>query len=538
MCLCAGATRVGASLCAVAVGLVGLALAACSPRTALDPVKEQDSALSPKAWQHIEDSLAVVESAFFDTTDTRAIDGMLTVLRMGANPSVKTGAGDAAHSSAGRFSNISLDVTAVRGTHEEVRAHFDAKRMFSMGLRASERWTLGFLRLRRDGFIRNVVLGNLTLRMGERLILGRGFRSYRDITAGGVREGMVAVPSLSRWFGRPGASIAAGYGRWRLQTTVLGPVAATRFHPSMGWLTLARRSRVTAAGLTLGLPIGRSSARGQHAIRLLSLHAAHRAGDFDLSGEHVHYLGGDSFLALRLSQRGVHRWSIRYYVAPLFATASAPSLEPIPDGTVVQGIAADVARRSGAKTTRLAVSLGHRRSASERRLFRRATLSISGRQNGREWECGAFAREEVQTGFSRGPLAVTGPDREEHDLRLRGALRAGGDRVSHVVRLDYAPGREWRSGGLLLAITTRMLVGRLDARLQVSAYSFPSGRRGFISRPGVGAWEWFSIVYGRGSDVAVRIRLSVTEHVSLIGYYGEPWLNEGRVYIGARVRLH
>jgi hypothetical protein len=132
-----------------------------------------------------------------------------------------------------------------------------------------------------------------------------------------------------------------------------------------------------------------------------------------------------------------------------------------------------------------------------------------------------------------GETASTSSDRE---IRFRCKVVAIPDpRWSHAVVVDYRPGKRWSSDGLTVIITAKADLWRLQATGQVAAYSLAAGQGVFISRPGIGSLERLSSVYGAGSEVALRFRLRLAEGLCLLGYYGEPWLRERRMYVGLQL---
>jgi len=102
--------------------------------------------------------------------------------------------------------------------------------------------------------------------------------------------------------------------------------------------------------------------------------------------------------------------------------------------------------------------------------------------------------------------------------------------------LEYFPVKG-RADGALLTLATTARSGRLELSGRMSAYHIPKGRVGFISRPGVGTFEFFSSVYGRGSDLSIRARAEVSRAIRLEVYFGTPWGKEARAYAALRLRL-
>ncbi|MCK5406342.1 MAG: hypothetical protein KAJ37_02755, partial [Candidatus Krumholzibacteria bacterium] len=204
------------------------------------------------------------------------------------------------------------------------------------------------------------------------------------------------------------------------------------------------------------------------------------------------------------------------------------------NGDVLRGAVADARARYKGTSFRITASLGSRDSATERRRRRRATVSARRNRGAARWEATVALLGDTRVGPPGllGEVAQTASNRE---IRFRGKVTlAAGPRLSHTVVVDYRPRQRWRADGLTIIVTARADLGRLRASGQVAAYSLAKGQGVFISRPGVGSFEGFSSIYGRGSDVALRFRLRLKEGLSLVGYYGEPWLKEHRTYLGVR----
>jgi hypothetical protein len=109
--------------------------------------------------------------------------------------------------------------------------------------------------------------------------------------------------------------------------------------------------------------------------------------------------------------------------------------------------------------------------------------------------------------------------------------------LSTRVRLDYMPRFKGLNGGTLLQLGMTFRSERLDARLQIAAHSMSPGRSAFIARPGAGSFELFSAVYGKGSDIAIRVQWWMTRRLAVFAYHGSAPARADRVYLGLRGRL-
>jgi hypothetical protein len=389
------------------------------------------------------------------------------------------------------------------------------------------------MQLRRWWLIRNVVVGNMTLRMGERLVLGRGLIDYSMLTAPGVDNGLTAAPSLSRWFGCLGLAVELGTERWTGQAVLTGKTTA-RFEPAMLWLSTGYRLASTRIGVTVGTPGGRVTVPRDPQATVVSAWGSYRGDGLEMSAESATWQRTRTCFALRVSQRRSPKWSVRYYHAAKFSAGTNPAIDPMPNGDVLRGAVADARARYKGISLRVTASLGSCDSASERRRFRRATVSARRHRGVARWEASVTLLGDTRVG-PPGVLGEVARTTSDSEIRFRGkAVLAAGPRLSHAVVVDYRPRRRWCVDGLTIVVTGRANLGCLQASWQVAAYSLRKGQGVFISRPGIGSFEGFSSVYGAGSDVALRLRLRLKRGLSLIGYYGEPWLKEHRTYLGVQ----
>jgi hypothetical protein len=101
-----------------------------------------------------------------------------------------------------------------------------------------------------------------------------------------------------------------------------------------------------------------------------------------------------------------------------------------------------------------------------------------------------------------------------------------------AARIEHMP-RIGRVGpGTLLSLVMEVATRRVEARVQLSAHALSPGRRAFVSRPGVGPFESLAPLYGDGSDLSVRLRVAAWEGARFVVFYGSPWLEAARVYLG------
>ena len=521
-------------MAAIAVGrLAGLAAVlcllcqtACSPRhTAARSVPAGDSS-SSQIVVHGDSILSLENALTLDDIPAEAIAEI-------PNADLERRADNTARKNRRGHTRVSTDVLVVHGPRSDINGRLRLGSLASAGCRSDGRSTLGFVQLRRWRLIRNVIVGNMTLRMGERLVLGRGFIGYSMLTAPGVGNGVTAAPSLSRWSGRPGLAVELGTERWMGQAVLIGETMG-RFEPAMLWLSAGYRLASSRLGVTVGTPSGRMTATRNRDATVVSAYASYRGDGLEVSAESATWSRAHTCFALRLSQRHSPRWSVRYYHAAKFSAGTNPAVDPTPNGDVLRGAVAAARVRYKGTSLRITASLGSRDSASERRRFRRATVSARRTRGAARWEASVALLGDTRVG-PPGVLGEAAQTTSDREIRFRGkVVLTAGPRLSHTVVVDYRPGQRWRADGLTIIVTARANLGRLEAKGQVAAYSLGKGQGVFISRPGVGRFEGFSSVYGRGSDVALRFRLRLKRGLSLIGYYGEPWLKEPRTYLGVQ----
>ncbi|MBP2681597.1 MAG: hypothetical protein H6Q78_1460, partial [Candidatus Krumholzibacteriota bacterium] len=51
-----------------------------------------------------------------------------------------------------------------------------------------------------------------------------------------------------------------------------------------------------------------------------------------------------------------------------------------------------------------------------------------------------------------------------------------------------------------------------------------------------GPYEWFGSLFGRGSDLAVRLRVRMSNASRILLFYGTSWRGAERMYVGAEVQ--
>lgn len=425
---------------------------------------------------------------------------------------------------------------ATYGPRTELSAVLDLGENLSVGFRVRDSDPLGFAVVTPPRWIRRVVVGNMVLRMGERIVLGRGFVDYPFHTTRGRAEGVVVSPSLSRWSGRPGLAIDLGGERLAIQSVFVSETP-TRLEPSPGalWLSVASRAAGVECSAALGRRVDGNAVA--EAPLVTSLCARYPGDGFVASAEWA-TVSRRRYFAVTLSSRGAFAWFARVYRVPAFPATAMPSSDLSSNGNVQQGASIVSSARLLRTKTRFAILLGSRITGTERRMFRRLMLTAGGRTGIVSWEGSVTA-----VGTDRISLPKT-PDVQavvaDGDRALRGRVKlqiASGPHVSYSLAIDHRIGAGWRGDGLVLIVAGRAHWKRFETRWQTAAYSLGPGQGALITRPGVGSFESFSSVYGGGSDNAIRIRVRLSPDLLLTAYLGEPWQKQQRLYVGASATL-
>jgi len=439
------------------------------------------------------------------------------------------------------------EVVGVTGYRSQLRVDVRAGGGFSAGLKTDRSGSVGFLRLSRPGWVRSVYVGHLNMRMGQRLILGRRLGMYASSATGPVSGGVTVTPSLSRWFGRTGGGVEIHMGRWTCHSVLVGALDVDeRWRPRSLWISLVRSSRWVSTGVSVGEQIGcriesAGSPKGRRPA-VFSAHAAVRRDGVDGSGEVVWFSNGRAYFALRAARRGrprYPRWSLLVFRAPYVSSTLNFMTDLDPGTRTVQGTRMDVSWKISRVHATVACLVGRIWSPSEKSVYRRVVVSArAGRRDAVSWECSLVRSIRSYDRHPADRLTRQSSLDKRENFRCRAAIEfRRGRLLSTKIRLDYMPPVGEVGDGTLLLVGMGVRTKRLDARLQIAAHSIPRGRSAFIARPGVGSFELFSAVYGKGSDVSIRVQLWVTERIALFGYHGSSPARRNRVYLGIRGRL-
>ena len=528
----------------VAVAVIVSSVAACAPRSSIPAARREgvegiergsesrddQTAQSPDTTGRTDEKL--LESGALDGARPTDLDDASVDLPADPAPMRRVGAG-------------SLELDAVTGFRSDSRLRYEDRRGFSAGARLDERGFIGFLRVDGKGVLKTIHVGRVTVRGGERLVLGRGMGSYATAGLGPVRAGFAASPSFSRWYGYPGSAVEIGWRRWRLCGVALGPSAGEMaFRPMSLWTSVLHDRDRGSVGVTLGQPLGPAAAgvapeaaRGE-GPRVVSVFASYRGRSIESSGEAAGIEGGKVFFAARVVGRTRaprSRWSALFFRAPRESPLGGSGLEPV--GRTDQGTTLELSRSFGAIGLSAVLVAGRTRSERCQTSYRRLSLVLSERGAAPVWwETSVVHKDGCEEAFPTNPVDIEFTRERTSDLRLRASVGIrDGRSLCSSVRVDVLPGHVGNRG-VVIVLSTELVGERVDGRLQVAAHSLPPGRPAFLWRPGVGAYECFAPLYGDGSDVAFRGGFRLTGGARVLVFYGSSWSGAARVYLGLEYR--
>jgi len=449
-----------------------------------------------------------------------------------------------------REEDFSCEITAIAGYRSDTRARVDGWHGLSGGVRVGESAPIGYVGVGGHGALAGLQVGRFKVRTGERLILGRGIGSYATSGSGAVREGFAVSPSLSRWFGENGAALGVEWAGWRCHTVVFSRGEGKWSQPRTVWVSVVRRMEWGMAGITAGEPLASASedaggdTSGNESLavtrpRVVSCHGSFRGDGLGGSCEVAHIAQGEVFFAARMTQQRLRshcRWTVLLFRAPYSSPNGETGLEPVTKAD--QGVRLDLSLRLGGVRALAVLISGRTWSPSRLRSYRRLSVAFEGgARRSIRWEASAQARSDAEDAYPTGAfIREVSPD-ISRELRLRAAVETGGGKgVNTSARIEYLPRIDDIAPGVLLGVATELTTERVEARVQLTAHSLPPGRRGFASRPGVGPFESLAPLYGKGSDLSVRLRARVWGSATLVVFYGSAWSEEERLYIGAEYR--
>lgn len=406
----------------------------------------------------------------------------------------------------------------VAGPRRDVTARATAGGV-SLGVRRVDDNVVGYAEWRGTGVVRRLHAGHLRCRLGEQLLVGRGFGVYPTAYSATPAGRMTWSPALSLAGGADAAAMELGAGRWRFRSMVVRPAQGS----DTGWIESGYESNA----MRLGIAVGSSIERGTPTVG--SVHALQRVGDVVVSAEMVG-TGGAIFGSARLSADALGAVSI--FNAPWLTSTVEPLSDLAPPRGVLRGAVVEWRALTRARVAGR-ILLTSRALAGEHRWRRQIWLSSRRRRRG-TWsiEASMYHSSLITETPPREEAAWQTVREQEGRTRFRLAFDVHDKHGRHRLRLDYLPG-----GGdsMLAGVGSRMVLGMLEVEWRFAAYALRRGQQGFIARPGPGPFELFGSVYGRGSDVAVRLRARLFHGLRVFAYYGGPYLKSPRVYVGAEI---
>jgi hypothetical protein len=270
--------------------------------------------------------------------------------------------------------------------------------------------------------------------------------------------------------------------------------------------------------------------------RAVSGHGSVRGDGFDGSVELARN-GAEWFFAGRAVRAGrKDRWSLFVFKAPHDVPPAGPQAgAPV---KIEHGVTAGASRRVGGVKTSAWFCGGRVAGRKECDTYRRVIVQVESGATGEvEWMLRVCGRERCDETFPTSEVVREAARELRRDLTIRGAVSVrSGQGVRAVARVDHTPRSDGIEAGTVVAVATDVCASRVDARLTLTGYSLGTGRRGWASRPGIGAFEWFRTLSGRGSDLSVRLRLRVTTTCGFVVFYGSSWRGDRRWYAGAECR--
>jgi hypothetical protein len=265
-----------------------------------------------------------------------------------------------------------------------------------------------------------------------------------------------------------------------------------------------------------------------HRGTLWSIHGRAMRKSIEVSGEVAGSLER-TFASLRVARKS--DWSLFIFHAP----SSSSLVDPLVDVRLIPGEVrgAVVAARRKVSAVMLAGRLLLQRRRVDGGIHRRRQTWMSARRVGRSsvrWELSLYNGSTQSDMFPGEVVADHIEQSVESNTRLRAELQTPDkEHVRHRIRVDYLPGG---GDGVMMLVGTRARLAMVELEWRLSAYSLERGQAAFVSRPGVGPFELFSGLYGRGTDLSLRLRAQLGAGLRVSGYYGRPHLKPPRAYLG------
>lgn len=439
-----------------------------------------------------------------------------------------------------RFPVAGLDLELITGSGEEARCTLAVTEGLRAGYRAKNDMDTWFVASYRDRTSCRAVVGAFKIELGNGLLYGNSGRFFCYTRRGSPpRRHVRLAPSLSVWNRQVGAAVSLTARGVSSCVALFEKPGGPAEHgiPATALVAVSSGPRTLQGGAALvaslaggGDAAGRTArARLYHLFFSMVLDRAFATGEFDL-------LAGGRYGMVEIGTGAPLRGNLKFF--------RAPDMNDI--GIWDQAIANSRAFFSGMV---LSAALGTRRarprlhlqstvrSQDTRRLRRRfLSLSLSGKNDERDsWEIECAVRNEYEIEYAASAWASGPATAITRDVRVRSTLQTGDRRCRHTIRADLAFDRPaWKPRRASAAVETRVSRRWLTITGKIQSWALQPGDASLLSRPGVGSFEYWSMIVGQGSDLCIRARIALKSDLSITCFFGRPWKKSGTVYTAIR----
>jgi hypothetical protein len=435
---------------------------------------------------------------------------------------------------------VALDFELVTGFDEEMSGSV----MLDRGLRAGCRIRDGRLTWYSASFRKRTscrfVAGSFKLELGSGLVFGNSgrFFCYTWRRRPPSRHARFA-PSLSFWNRQVGAAVSLqALGVDSHIALFEKPDASAGGSPRTALVAISSCSSrfVSGGAILISLnPDAEEIARRFSRIPLYHLFASAACGELFLSGE-FDLLAGKPFGLLEIGLSAPWRAGMKLFRAPdlkdigIWEQAGSNQFDEF------SGIAFHLeSGRSGIRPSLWFLSTI--RSLDTRRVAERACeLRVSGRSGGVcRWNLESMLQETHEIEYPSARWASEASPATIRSARLRSTISLADRWYQHTVRTTLTFDRlTARPRDASAAVEMRLMRPPFTVALKFQSYVLEPGDPIMLFRPGVGAFEHWSLVYGRGSDLCVRVAAALGSGITLSGYAGKPWRKSERIYAAIR----
>ncbi|MFH1755611.1 MAG: hypothetical protein ABIA59_07885, partial [Candidatus Latescibacterota bacterium] len=256
-----------------------------------------------------------------------------------------------------------------------------------------------------------------------------------------------------------------------------------------------------------------------------------------LSGEAA-FMDGHVLFVLAIGTRGNDTGWIRLFRQPA-ADGFGGSVNGLSHiDKILQGGVLHYKKRLGAAKIDGSLYEGTVRKSSQSTRYRRCTIYVStaGRRAPQHtWGVTASLLHRRSLAFGSQMLDSQADNSTwtEERLGLRWEF-AGGMNLSHRAHMELRLTGEGRLAGMTASSGGGFSCRWGEIAYRLTNYSLRTPACGYVSRPGIGPFEHMSFVYGKGSDVSLRLKLWFCSWFEILVYYGQPWQKEERLYVGIK----